>query len=564
MLVSLPGIHGLLKASDARRCRIGALLLGAGLGALGLNADQIAPPFPVESETMQAGRFEAVESWQPSGRWFRTVVVDEGGNRLLLLHDEPWPLGHSGVAAISGRPLREALYPGAFDEAGFLRSRGISGKFRVHGLGGLEPASGLSAMLRRWTSSARLQVLRKFHRWGDSSGVVFLRAVMIGDRRGMPKSTKGAFANAGLAHLTAVSGFHTGLVAAALFFLLSVMRIPRAWKAALLWLGIWGYVGVCGSPSSAVRAAVMASMLSLADAWRLRADGLTLLSTAGLVMFAFKPHAMTDLGVQLSFSATLGILLLHRRLRSMDMRGGRALRRGLMMCGVPLVAVACTAPFAWPVFGKVPWIFLPANVVITPLVTCCTMVAAAGLAIPAPFDLWWSPVCVRMAEALLCLVSLLGGCRPLILPLDGQVVMWSGVLMAGGCIVGLLVKHTLRWMLAGFLGAFALLRWQSDLERQGLVFPVAGDLIVLEGGQWTVFTDSALGGDDVLKWETRTMLERVSHQPVPSAQWCGQGLAFSRALLRFKRPDGTWGEISSSPSRCGSRAPHTLPRPPCP
>ena len=111
---------------------------------------------------------------------------------------------------------------------------------------------------------------------------------------------------AGLMHAVAVSGLHISFLAGAVIFMFG-----RTGKASLFSIVIvWLFVLVSGAPASAVRAAVMISVLLLAPVLKRQNDPVTSLSFALLLLLAANPYAATGIGLQLSFSAMAGILLL--------------------------------------------------------------------------------------------------------------------------------------------------------------------------------------------------------------------------------------------------------------
>ena len=557
------GARIVLHCSKLRHGMMGTVMLGTSLGfmgfAVGHTREQNAGS-AVDGPRLEV--FESVEMWRPIGNRQRTVVCGVHGNRNLLVHEGAWPAGWVCLAeVIPAKPLIP-IHPADFDEAGFLHARGIEAKYNVLWRGPISPAPGCHAAMLRQLVRCRSHFRQKCSRWGEGSGAGLLMALATGDRSGMPTAVRRAFEDVGLAHLTAISGFHTGLVAALVYLMVSIAGVSRMVGLLAVVCFTWMYVGLCGMPGSAVRAAIMLTVAAVARAMHVRADGLTLLSVAGMLMFARSPEAMQDLGLQLSFSATAGILLLHRRMRGSPSWKNRG--RRVLWCAVPVVAMMVTAPFVWPVFGRQPVMFLPANLLSTPLVSMCALMTAIGMAIPAPYDLQWGHLCVGMADLMVEWVSTLGRFQPILLPLDTAVVTGAGLCMATGCVVGLLTPCPLRFALAGALCAWALLRWQMFEERKGLVYDIGGDVVLYEYGSWSVFPSVPLKDGRGYKWKTRTFLERVSRSPVPHVQWCGDGMSFSTTHIRYRTPDGTWDGINSFRSRCGSRGPHTLPRPPCP
>lgn len=92
-------------------------------------------------------------------------------------------------------------------------------------------------------------------------------------------------------------------MAGAVIFIFGRTRRASLFSIAVVWL----FVLISGTPASAVRAAVMISILLLAPVLQRQNDPLTSLSFALLLILAANPYAVTGTGLQLSFSAMAGI-----------------------------------------------------------------------------------------------------------------------------------------------------------------------------------------------------------------------------------------------------------------
>ena len=88
------------------------------------------------------------------------------------------------------------------------------------------------------------------------------------------------------------------------------MRVPPDPLAVAVCIALAFYAQLVGGDVPVVRAAVMATVLLLGRALSLDADAANLLGLAAALLLAHRPSAVGDLGFQLSFAATLGILLL--------------------------------------------------------------------------------------------------------------------------------------------------------------------------------------------------------------------------------------------------------------
>ncbi|MDB4497856.1 ComEC family competence protein [Gammaproteobacteria bacterium] len=141
----------------------------------------------------------------------------------------------------------------------------------------------------------------------------FLKSIILGDKRDLDASLVESFRIAGLAHILAISGLHIGLIYTVLLFLLRV-RFHRNWtdwlKQIMVVLVVWGYVCIIGFPMSALRVAIM---LTLVHIYRLFVESewssIHLLWLTAMGILIYQPEALFDLSFQFSFSAVLGLLL---------------------------------------------------------------------------------------------------------------------------------------------------------------------------------------------------------------------------------------------------------------
>lgn len=139
----------------------------------------------------------------------------------------------------------------------------------------------------------------------------FIRALALGDTRGLDDADWEILRATGLTHLIAISGFHVGLVAgffallaAALWRLLPVLarRVPRPEASAVAALiGASGYAAVAGFALPTVRTALMIAVIVAARLWRRPQRPAESLALAAIVLLVIDPLALLAPGFWLSF-----------------------------------------------------------------------------------------------------------------------------------------------------------------------------------------------------------------------------------------------------------------------
>ena len=133
--------------------------------------------------------------------------------------------------------------------------------------------------------------------------------LLLGIKQSLGDDLEDAFRRTGLIHIVVLSGYNVMLVIA-FFWWVTSWVLPLRGRVAVSLIGIILFAIMVGLSATVVRASIMASILLLAKYIGARYDVLRALLSAGLVMVALNPYLLLyDLGFQLSFMATLGLVL---------------------------------------------------------------------------------------------------------------------------------------------------------------------------------------------------------------------------------------------------------------
>jgi len=134
-------------------------------------------------------------------------------------------------------------------------------------------------------------------------------ALLIGNLESRTLSYQ--FSKVGLKHLLAISGFHFALLTLFLAFVLKRFLNERALAATLIILLTTYFVYMGGAPSIS-RAWIGVMIFLIGMVFSYRPTALNTLGVALLVALILNPIVALDIGFQLSFGATLGILLFYK------------------------------------------------------------------------------------------------------------------------------------------------------------------------------------------------------------------------------------------------------------
>jgi len=136
-----------------------------------------------------------------------------------------------------------------------------------------------------------------------------LTGILLGDDSGIPPVLAEQFRITGLTHIIAISGFNIAILTGILL-VASKPILGQKRSAWFVLLGITLYTILVGADAAVVRAAIMGALFVIAARLMGRPTFAPAgLFTAAIVMTVINPFILWDIGFQLSFAATLGLML---------------------------------------------------------------------------------------------------------------------------------------------------------------------------------------------------------------------------------------------------------------
>ncbi|MDQ7858970.1 MAG: DNA internalization-related competence protein ComEC/Rec2 [Armatimonadota bacterium] len=424
---------------------VGAIVLYAALGTTHATLQAPPPPFWVEVADGRTVRAEGIvlEPPEPTLRGWRGVLrvrrleLDAGrlevDASIRLTGRGPPPHASGGsLVAVRGRfrAGAPAGNPGERSERDALRRRGLVGVLAV----GTTPvvvqrpgggsARGTLAWLRRRIVDAALGALP------EPRGALLL-SLLLGIDAHLPPELYRQFSAAGMVHLMVVSGAQVGIVAGACAWAMRLARLPPAPAAALSVAAVVAFASLVGWAPSIGRAVVMSAIVLGGVALGRPRDRAATLAAAALALLVAQPAVLFDVGFQLSFAASWGLLFLAPAVAARLAVLGRHAAGAL---GVTAGAQVAVAPLLAAHFQAVPVAGLLANLLAVP---------AIAVLVPAGFAL--IPLVVVAPEAAAPLLRALG---PLL-----DAVLWMGRTFGGLPWATAPSPPVPAWAVAAALGA---------------------------------------------------------------------------------------------------------------
>ena len=199
-------------------------------------------------------------------------------------------------------------------------------------------------------------------------------ASIFGDKTMLDQKIMDGFSNSGTAHLLCVSGLHVGFIITLLYFFFNLLKLKKKYIFIILSVLLLFYCYLCGFSSSVVRASIMSLVLAgsacLGDC---RYDNLNSLGFAGVIILAFSPFMIFDVGFKLSFASCFGIFLLMPVFEKLFKKINFYNKFTSLLC-LTLSAQIGTFPIILHNFESLSFLSVMANIIVVPLFSIIFMI----------------------------------------------------------------------------------------------------------------------------------------------------------------------------------------------
>ncbi|MEK7064308.1 MAG: ComEC/Rec2 family competence protein [Patescibacteria group bacterium] len=219
-------------------------------------------------------------------------------------------------------------------------------------------------------------LVMRVEKWLPGDEGALAAGMLWGGSEGLSRQTKEAYRRVGLLHIVAASGYNVTLVTG---WILSACLIwlSRRWALGVTMLGVVIYMAIAGWQPSIIRAGIMAILAMTGLILGRERDAKWLLMLTGAAMLAWNPKLISDIGFQLSFAATFGILTF--------LNTSPGVRSVLLAdLKTTLAAQAMTTPLILHHFGNLSVISPLVNAAVLWTVPLIMQITAAGLV--------WGPI----------------------------------------------------------------------------------------------------------------------------------------------------------------------------
>ncbi len=238
--------------------------------------------------------------------------VTTSDDRVLVSADRLTDLSYGDRVQITGRLDKPTSFTTdlgrTFDYENYLKARGVEYRLSFAEVSVLDSGGGnwfvgmLLAAKHAFINSVKQTI--------PEPEVALGNGLLLGVQSSLGDDIEEDFRKTGIIHIVVLSGYNVMLVVAFILFIFSFF-LPLRWRFVAGLVAIVSFALIVGLSATVVRASIMASLVLFAQSFGREYNVMRALIFAGLVMIAINPYLLLyDIGFQLSFMATLGLIIL--------------------------------------------------------------------------------------------------------------------------------------------------------------------------------------------------------------------------------------------------------------
>ncbi len=201
--------------------------------------------------------------------------------------------------------------PSQFDYGNYLRNYNTYAVFYAKDFEGINKVQSAKAKFMQWVNDYRENVIKIHSKYLPSPNLEILGGIVFGDDAvSPPQNIKKSFVNSGLLHILAASGMNVAFIYGFFFLLMTLLRIPFKIRVGTGMVMVLIYSLMTGLGASVIRATFMLMFVLIGKLIDRDAHSIALLFFVALLMLLYNPLWINDVGFQLSFIVTFGILIM--------------------------------------------------------------------------------------------------------------------------------------------------------------------------------------------------------------------------------------------------------------
>ena len=299
--------------------------------------------------------------------YYYSYEIKVEGKKLILYVKKSYPqkLKYGMWISLEGtyqEPQEATNYKG-FNYKEYLKTKKIYGSIKANEISIIKENN--VNIILKLCNNARNKIIKTAENIlpQETSGLV--TEILIGEKKNIEEEITESFSKASLSHILAISGTHISYIIVGISFLLTKSKISKksAYITTIILLIIFMFI--TRFAPSVVRACIMGIIMLLSKVVYRKNDIINSIAISLIIILIYNPFSIRDIGLQLSYLGTLGIVFLNKPISTFLSKYIN--KKIAAMLAVTLAAEIMIFPIAVLNFNTISTMFLISNIVAVPL-----------------------------------------------------------------------------------------------------------------------------------------------------------------------------------------------------
>lgn len=254
-----------------------------------------------------------------------------------------------------------------FDYSNYLKTKKILGTVNVE-LNNLQVIShnNTNAILNKIYSLKNI-MKQKINELLPKETAGLCIGMLIGETSNIEESMQEDFRDSNLSHILAVSGANVSYIIISITYIFNKMYFRKKLSKIISIILLILFMLLTGCTSSVNRACIMAILMLIAELLNRKSDVYNNLALSALILLIINPYSILDIGFQLSYMGTIGIVFLHDKISNIVQIKNKIIKYFFEMIIVTTCANLAIIPIMMFHFNTVSLTFYFSNVLAGPI-----------------------------------------------------------------------------------------------------------------------------------------------------------------------------------------------------
>lgn len=199
----------------------------------------------------------------------------------------------------------------------------------------------------------------------ETSGLCL--GMLIGETSGIEENMQEDFRDSNLSHILAVSGANVSYIIVSITYIFNKMCLRKRLSKIISIILLILFMLLTGCTSSVNRACIMAILMLIAELLYRKSDVYNNLAISALILLIINPYSLLDIGFQLSYMGTIGIVFLHDKIENFIKINNKIVKYFFEMIVVTTCANLAIIPIMMFHFNTISLTFYFSNIIVGPI-----------------------------------------------------------------------------------------------------------------------------------------------------------------------------------------------------